>query len=248
VADADKAVQQPEEERPSTDAIAQRLGAAEAEGDNLEAQREVEFAAAERLMFFSDAVIAIALTLLALELPVPGGTDDAQSVTMSEMLRDAREHFNDYLAFLISYVVIASHWRIHHRVFRYVREATSPIIRLNLLWLLFIVITPFTTKMLSAGSINLLRFAGYAGTQAIQFGIFTLISLLIVRGQHVRAGTDLERFRRGRVMTIAMAAAFAISIPLYPLFGQGAFVIWAAVPFLTSLVLRRVPIVKAAPT
>ena len=158
---------------------------------------------------------------------------------MSEMLRDAGEHYNEYLAFLISYLVIASHWRIHHRVFRYVREATTPIIQLNILWLLFVVITPFTTKMLSAGQMNILRFGTYAGTQAIQYGIFTLIGLLIVSGLHVRAGTDLDRFRRGRVMTIAMAVCFAVSIPLYLVIGQRAFVLWAVVPIGTSLILRR---------
>ena len=225
VADADEAVRQPDEERPSTEVVAERLGAAEAEGDVAQVQREVEFAAAERLMFFSDAVIAIALTLLALDLPVPGGIENADDVTVSELVRDAGEHFNDYLAFLISYLVIASHWRIHHRVFRYVREASTAIIQLNILWLLFIVITPFTTRMLSAGEMNILRFGTYAGTQAIQYGIFTLIGLLIVSGQHIRAGTDLYRLRRGRVMTIAMAICFSVSIPLYLVIGQGAFVL-----------------------
>jgi uncharacterized membrane protein YgaE (UPF0421/DUF939 family) len=66
-----------------------------------------------------------------------------------------------------------------------------------------------------------------------------LINLLIVSGQHVRSGTDLERFRRGRFMTIATACGFAISIPLYLVIGQGAFVLWAVVPFLTGLILRR---------
>ena len=164
MADADEAVQQTEEERPSTEVVAERLGAAEAEGDVAQVQREVEFAAVGAPDVLLDAVIAIALTLLALEL---------------------------------------------------------------------------TTKILSAGEMNILRFGTYAGTQAIQYGIFTLIGLLIVRGQHVRAGTDLYRFHRGRIMTIAMAVCFAVSIPLYLVIGQLAFVLWAVVPIGTSLILRR---------
>jgi hypothetical protein len=120
-------------ERPSSELIAERLSTAEAEDNVAEAEREMEFAAVERLMFFSDAVIAIALTLLALQLPIPGGTEDVDSISISEMLRDARRHIDDYIAFLISFVVIAAHWRIHHRVFRYVRVATRPIISLNII-------------------------------------------------------------------------------------------------------------------
>jgi hypothetical protein len=56
--------------------------------------------------------------------------------------------------------------------------------------------------------------------------------------QHIRAGIDLYRLRRGRVMTIAMAICFAVSIPLYLVIGQGAFVLWAVVPIGTSLILR----------
>jgi hypothetical protein len=97
-----------------------------------------------------------------------------------------------------------------------------------------------------AGEMNILRLGTYAGTQAIQYGIFTLISLLIVRGEHVRAGTDLYRFRRGRVMTVAMAICFAVSIPLYLVIGQLAFVLWAVVPIGTSLILRRLRPATAA--
>ena len=40
-------------------------------------------------------------------------------------------------------------------------------------------------------------------------------------------------------MTIAMAVCFAVSIPLYLVIGQLAFVLWAVVPIGTSLILRR---------
>ena len=68
-------------------------------------------ASAERLSFFADAVIAIAITLLALELPKPEGTTNA------ELLHSVGVHRGDYIAFLISFLVIGSHWAAHQRVF-----------------------------------------------------------------------------------------------------------------------------------
>lgn len=217
-------------ERPSSELVTERLSTAEVEDDIAEAQREMEFAAVERLIFFTDAVVAIALTLLAVELPIPGGIQNAESISISEMLRDARQHIDDYIAFLISFVVIATHWQIHHRVFRYVRIATRPIIRLNIYWLLLIVITPFTTKMLSIGDMNLLRFGVYAATQALQFTIFAVIVVLIIRSQHVPAGAAVQRLQDGLRQAVVAAIGFAVSIPLYLLIQQWAFYLWALVP------------------
>ncbi|HEU4909548.1 MAG TPA: TMEM175 family protein [Propionibacteriaceae bacterium] len=137
---------------------------------------------------------------------------------------------------LISFLVIGAHWRLHHRMFRYVRVATTAIIRLNMYWLLLIVITPFTTRMLSVGQQNLLRFGVYAATQAIQFTIFAVIIVLILRGQPIPTGPDLQRLQGGLWQTIAMAIGFAISIPLYLGIGQPAFAVWAAVPILANLI------------
>ena len=156
------------DERPSSGLIMERLGEAEAEDDTELVHREMEFAAAERLMFFTDAVVAIALTLLALQLPIPGGIENVPR-SSSEMVRDAGQHFDDYLAFLISFVVIAAHWRLHHRVFRYVRVAS----------------------------------------RAMQFAIFAVIIVLILRTQHVPAGSDAQHMEDGLWQTIALAVGFA---------------------------------------
>ena len=227
--------QQAEGERPSSEAVIQSLSKADADDDTTLIHREMEFAAAERLTFFSDAVVAIALTLLALALPVPGRIENIGSISISEMLRDAGRHFDDYLAFLISFLVIGAHWRLHHRVFRYVRVATAPIIRLNMYWLLLIVITPFTTRTLSAGQPNMLRFGLYAATQAMQFAVFAVITVVILRGQHVPAGMDTERLRGVRLECGVLAIGFALSIPLYLLIGQWAFAVWAAASIVSNL-------------
>ena len=70
--------------------------------------------ATDRLVAFSDAVVAIAITLLALDLPVPAGA------TMSEFLSSLGNNYERYVAFLISFVVIAAAWRRYHSVFRYI--------------------------------------------------------------------------------------------------------------------------------
>src|SRR5262249_10189800 len=67
----------------------------------------------ERLIFSSDAVIAIAMTLLALELPVPKGRTDA------EVWRSFAEKLHgEYLTFIISFAVIGAFWVAHHQLFR----------------------------------------------------------------------------------------------------------------------------------
>ena len=97
-------------------------------------------------------------------------------------------------------------------------------------WLLLIVITPFTTKMLSVGDMNLLRFGVYAATQALQFTIFAVIVVLIIRSQHVPTGAALQRLQDGLRQAVVAAIGFAVSIPLYLLIQQWAFYLWALVP------------------
>ena len=79
-------------------------------------ESEYERRAVERLIFFSDAVVAIAITLLAIDLPVPSGA------TVGEFWSSAREHDGVYLGFLVSSITIAAAWSHHHDAFKYARR------------------------------------------------------------------------------------------------------------------------------
>src|ERR1700760_3966434 len=107
-----------------------------------EVEEEGNKIATERLVFFSDAVIAIAITLLALELPIP------QGATTAAAWHDFHRHFDDYLAFLISFIVIANAWFAHHWLYRYVRRVHRRVAGINMAWLLTIIVTPFATRVL----------------------------------------------------------------------------------------------------
>lgn len=100
----------------------------------------------ERLVFFSDAVLAIAITLLALELKIEN--TPTGHLTWND-LRHSGEKFGP---FLLSFYAIASFWKIHHEYFANIKKIDNKILTFNILWLLFIVLIPFTTSLISSYS------------------------------------------------------------------------------------------------
>lgn len=189
--------------------------------------------AAERLTFFSDAVVAIAITLLAIELPVPEGSSAA------ELWEAFQKDFYAFGAFLISFAVIGTHWFTHHRVFRYVHRADGLILRLNLGWLLVIVLTPFLTRVVTEGDeLNVLRFSSYAAAQTLQMSIMALMIYLLGRKGWFEQSTPPSLTARGYLRSLYTALGFALSIPIYLLVGSWAFAVWAIVPNVLARLTR----------
>jgi uncharacterized membrane protein len=98
----------------------------------------------ERFIFFSDAIVAIAITLLALDLKlnVPGD----RHLTFWDLL----EPWKKYLAFILSFINIAGFWQTHHTIFSYIKKIDGKMLFFNLCWLFLIVILPFTTSLISS--------------------------------------------------------------------------------------------------
>ncbi|TLS44408.1 DUF1211 domain-containing protein [Streptomyces montanus] len=186
----------------------------------------------ERLVFFSDAVVAIALTLLALELPVPHGTSDA------EVWRVFREQVPDYAMFLLSFAVIAALWACHKWLFGRIGGFSPRLLWLNFAWLLGIALVPFATKVLmedSAYQISAVLYATVVGGTGL--GLINMV-------RHCRA-RDLLRpdavpgaVRRFQLFLTLPTAAFLLSIPIAFVSLSGAKYSWAVVFGLTTLAGR----------
>ncbi len=201
---------------------------------------EVAFGAAERMTFFSDAVVAIAVTLLALNLPVPKGD------TAADVLNDLHAHRGAYLAFAISFLVVAGYWTSHHAVFRYLREMDKTLLRLNLLWLFTLILMPWLANLLAGDETDstkhsgeALRYAMYAAGQVLANVVFALMLWIIRthRLDHGRLPAQVYGSSWGR--TVAVATGFAISIPFFFLWSY-SWIIWIVAPTAIGFTLRRI--------
>jgi uncharacterized membrane protein len=95
----------------------------------------------DRLEYFSDAVMAIAATLLATELPKPE--------TETGLLQAIVKQWPHYAAFAASFLFICVAWSNHHNMFNYIRQTDQYLLILNILFLMFVTLQSFTTGLLA---------------------------------------------------------------------------------------------------
>jgi hypothetical protein len=101
----------------------------------------------ERLVFFSDAVFAIAITLLALDLRLPDRTGGYTDATLLDALSGLMPSL---FAFALSFVILATFWLGHFRTFRAVVRSDGWLVTINLVFLFFIALLPFPTSIVAA--------------------------------------------------------------------------------------------------
>lgn len=120
-------------------------------GNSLRNELRKEFQL-ERLILFSDAVFAIAITLLVIEIKIPefnNADHNIKAVTENDILLKLRHLLPKFIGFLISFLLIGQYWVVHHRMFGYVINFTDRLIWLNILFLLAVALMPFSTGFYS---------------------------------------------------------------------------------------------------
>ena len=133
-----------------------------------------------RLEAFSDGVFAIAITLLVIELHVP---------TSKEALVGGLEReWPRYLGYLVSFAFIGGVWLAHSNLTRFIRAVDGPLLRLNLLLLLFVSLLPFTTGIVAnhlfvsylAVGHDISRSFGAERVAVVMFGIDLMLAALML--------------------------------------------------------------------
>jgi uncharacterized membrane protein len=155
-----------------------------------------------RLLALSDGVFAIAMTLLALELHLPDLGDDPTD----HALRHALAHqWHSYLAFVVSFYVVANYWVSHRRALRRVQHLTPELTTRTFLVLLLVAAVPFPASVLA-------NYGGEPSSLAF-YAIFNLVAgAAVLRVLAVVPRDAVIRAERSRLL--ADGVVFVLCVPL----------------------------------
>ena len=166
-------------------------------------ENEVEFA---RIVAFSDGVFSIAITLLVLNLHIE---TDLPHSKLAEALWDQRENL---LAYAISFAVIGRFWLVHHRFFGQVKAFDSRLIAINMLYLGWIVLIPFSSQVLGDYGGQRPSVILYSANLA---GVVLLGLLMAADARRAGLTTiDAESHRENWLRGSWTAGVFLLSIPV----------------------------------
>ncbi len=136
-----------------------------------------------RIEAFSDAIFAVAMTLLVIDIKIP---DLVGPVTNAQVLQIVSEVTPLIALYMASFFVLAVLWTNHHFIFHaFAKEVNRQLNLLNMLYLMFVVLVPFSVQLFTAYS---------EATAAVVFygvNLFVIVFLSTVMTQYVRRNKDL---------------------------------------------------------
>lgn len=178
----------------------------------------------DRIINFSDGIIAVAMTLMVVNIHLP---DSVSLPQLRQGLVDLVPVFQDYI---VSFVVVSIYWVEHHRTFKSIRRCDSGLMWLNLLFLLLVVLVPFTTNLIDRfGDRDPMVIVIYAGSLALT-GL-TLVAIWLYATHNCRL-VDVEpkpaQIREELVSRLVSPVVFLLSIPVAFISPSLATFVWLA--------------------
>jgi len=192
-----------------------------------------------RVVFFTDAVFAIALTLLIFSVTVPilrGNTSDPQ--TMLDALSDKEPEF---VGFFVAFILIARYWMAHHVFLSHLRAVDRRFVGINLVYLAFVAFLPFPTALLvkyEENPLSVLTFAlclaVISGLEIIQFHRAHRLDLFTEAVPH-------EVYRYWMVGSVVPIVVFAVASPLAWVSCNLCLASWLVIMPIEKYLERRAP-------
>jgi TMEM175 potassium channel family protein len=166
----------------------------------------------ERLLALSDGVVAIAITLLVLQLNVPLPAKLHDPASASELATQLGKGADQLVSYVISFYVVAQFWLVHHRVFRQIAGQREGLAWWNFAFLFTITLMPFTSDLLGEYSANPLAVDIFA-VNLLGATLATYLTLVYGRRQDLLTmETSARATQAGQVRAAASVFVIVLSI------------------------------------
>ena len=173
-----------------------------------------------RILALSDGVFAIAMTLLILEIAVPAKSD-------TDIPKALLKLWPQYLAYVLSFVVIARFWVAHHVSFRLIARYDGVLVWLNLLLLMFVSFLPFPTAVLGVHNGSPAAAVLYAAAVVLTGTASTAYWWYASgRGGLLRPDVGDARVRALRARALSSPVFFALTLPIAAFVPYVAEILW----------------------
>lgn len=152
---------------------------------------------------FSDAVIAIIITVMVLEMRAPQGAD----------LAALRAVLPVFLSYVLSFVYLGIYWNNHHHMFHVTQRVTGGVLWANLHLLFWLSLVPFTTAWMGENSFAPAPTALYGADLFMAAIAYTILQQTIIRthGQDSLLAAAVGRDLKGKLSPICYLAAIPLA-------------------------------------
>jgi TMEM175 potassium channel family protein len=181
-----------------------------------------------RLEAFSDGVIAILITIMVLELKVPHGAGFAA----------LRPMWPVFLAYLMSFVVLAIYWNNHHHMLHATRHVTGGVLWANVHLLFWLSLIPFATAWMGESGFAPFPTAAYGAVLLFSGVAYYVLQSTIIA--HHGMAPEVAELLRGDVKGRLSVALYAAAVPLAFVHRAIAGAIYAAVALMWLVPDRRI--------
>jgi TMEM175 potassium channel family protein len=173
-----------------------------------------------RLEAFSDAVIAIVITIMVLELKVPHGAGWAA----------LRPLLPTFLAYVLSFVILGIYWNNHHHMLHATDRVNGKVLWANLHLLFWLSLFPATTAWMGENDNAPLPTALYGAVLLLAAVAYYVLqnTIIAVQGEHSRLRAAIGRDMKGKLSPLLYAAAIPLAF-VHPWISDALYVLVAAI-------------------
>jgi len=198
----------------------------------------------DRLLALTDGVVAIALTLLVLQLQVPARDTIDNARSASELWKALGVDGGELTSYLVSFVVIAQFWLVHHRILRTMRGHSEGLAWRNFAFLLTLTLMPFTSELMGRYSDNPLAITLF-GINLVAISLTTQWIYIFAAGHDLLSDARRSQYeeRVGQVRAVLTVAVTSLALVVAWTDTGAARYVWLlflVVPVIGSRIAARI--------